>query len=319
MNIKMRYLASKKFRLSDSYFDGHVHSVFHSVVNLRLHTQDLLTVIANKSDLNSPRYIAIETLDDVDFTKLISHGQPLSCRGEVIRFSGSRISIDLRFAAKEKKSFVKSKKSFLEKKINTNWIIAWNFLLDIKKKEGLALALDDKQSVDLFHRSLIARTQKIIPQLLISIQTKNIGLAKNVGQKLLGLGPGLTPSGDDFLLGFIVGSRASVREEEHRVFLNNFGHHLKNQKSNSVDISLDQLNSVISGRCSYPITDLCNSILNCDGKDKINYEFNKCLDLGHSSGMDSTFGLLCGMVAWKKELANLIIDEIKMPIKALET
>ena len=166
---------------------------------------------------------------------------------------------------------------------------------------------------------MIARTQKIIPQLLISIQTKNIGLAKNVGQKLLGLGPGLTPSGDDFLLGFIVGSRASVREEEHRVFLNNFGHHLKNQKSNSVDISLDQLNSVISGRCSYPITDLCNSILNCDGKDKINYEFNKCLDLGHSSGMDSTFGLLCGMVAWKKELANLIIDEIKMPIKALET
>ncbi|MBI37643.1 MAG: hypothetical protein CL568_08690 [Alphaproteobacteria bacterium] len=312
----MRFLASKKSQLLDPYFDGHVHSIFHSVINLRLNNQDLLSVIANKSDLISPYYITIGSLSDVDFTKLISNREPLSCRGEVIRFSKSNISIDLRFAAKGKNSFVKSKSSCFEKNINTNWKLAWSFLTDRKKKEGLALVLDGSQSVDLFHRFLITRTQKIIPQLLISTQTRNIGLAKKVGQQLLGLGPGLTPSGDDFLLGFIVGSRAAARKKEHRVFLNDFGHYLKNQNNNSVDISLDQLNSVISGPCSYPITDLCKSILNCDSKDKVNHEFNRCLKIGHSSGMDSAFGLLCGMVAWKKELADLITDEITSLIRA---
>lgn len=104
---------------------------------------------------------------------------------------------------------------------------------------------------------------------------------------LIGLGPGLTPSGDDFLCGLLASSRFC--DGFVRRYRDTISGQILRALSSTNDISAAFLRCACSGMFSRPVLDLCR------GKD-----IERCckgfLSIGHSSGADTLCGMLFGIM-----------------------
>lgn len=100
---------------------------------------------------------------------------------------------------------------------------------------------------------------------------------------LIGLGPGLTPSGDDFLCGIMAGLLLHKLESHPftEVFRKEISLHLKSTN----DISQAFLNCALSNQFSYPVIKLPQDI----SERSI---FNEFSNIGHTSGMDTLTGII---------------------------
>ncbi len=100
---------------------------------------------------------------------------------------------------------------------------------------------------------------------------------------LLGLGPGLTPSGDDFLCGILAGLHLIGREEDH--FARLLKSKIKNRLSDTIDISAAFLSCALDGQYSLAV----NHLMAIPDPREI---FDSFSAIGHSSGMDTLCGVL---------------------------
>lgn len=105
--------------------------------------------------------------------------------------------------------------------------------------------------------------------------------------KLIGLGLGLTPSGDDFLCGFFLGLYAT-KDTCYAQYANSMLNILPNVST--TDVSYQMLNSAFFGKTTGAHIKLIESIFN-SGKG-IEYALNTMVNIGHSSGMDFTAGFI---------------------------
>jgi hypothetical protein len=111
---------------------------------------------------------------------------------------------------------------------------------------------------------------------------------------LIGLGPGLTPSGDDFLTGlFTIFNMKNSPFYPYRLFCEDV---LKKAKTLTNDISYMTLKKAAFGKVRESIISLLNSLLVEDDEDLI-LSLNKLLNIGSSSGTDIAFGIVFGMEA----------------------
>jgi hypothetical protein len=111
---------------------------------------------------------------------------------------------------------------------------------------------------------------------------------------LVGLGPGLTPSGDDFLTGlFTIFNMKNSPFYPYRSFCEDV---LKKARTLTNDISYMTLKKAANGKVRDSIISLLNSILVEDDQDLI-LSLNKLLNIGSSSGTDIAYGIVFGMEA----------------------
>ncbi|MDO4383133.1 MAG: DUF2877 domain-containing protein [Eubacteriales bacterium] len=106
--------------------------------------------------------------------------------------------------------------------------------------------------------------------------------------RVVGLGTGLTPCGDDFLCGVLALLQStSLKESSFTALLSR---HIQKNLANTNDISGEFLQSAIRGQYSEPVIQL----LSCrnQGVDEIVKAAETFLSIGHSSGVDT----LCGML-----------------------
>ncbi|MDD0824285.1 DUF2877 domain-containing protein [Mannheimia sp. AT1] len=124
--------------------------------------------------------------------------------------------------------------------------------------------------------------------------------------KLLGLGYGLTPTGDDFLSGLLISLSLAQSPYSHQ----------RNYLVDAIYKSISQTNLIsaafISDACkqqiSVPIQNFINALL---GKDTNNNVISVVTSLGHSSGYDLLSGLLAGLphpIERRKLLCPYIVD-----------
>jgi hypothetical protein len=128
---------------------------------------------------------------------------------------------------------------------------------------------------------------------------------------LAGLGPGLTPAGDDMLLGFAAGLRASAGAGQQRLaFTRAFEHSLRAAAARTNDISRTYLLQAARGQFSSSLMDLLWAIA-CSGSSGFSSNrggqglrpaAQQVLQTGHSSGRDTTAGLLASLSAWSPHL-----------------
>jgi hypothetical protein len=118
---------------------------------------------------------------------------------------------------------------------------------------------------------------------------------------MIGLGPGVTPSGDDILLGYLAGLWSIAAQDHQRLeFLSNFGESLSALAKETNEISRAYLHYAIKGEFSSSIIALVNAI--SDGEEgRLLSAAKAAMRVGHSSGMDSVTGLLIGMTAWDRK------------------
>lgn len=127
--------------------------------------------------------------------------------------------------------------------------------------------------------------------------------AVRAGISLLGLGPGLTPSGDDFMgallfvarqLSVAYPDRLANGQEATQDFL-------ASSRSATNQISRTLLKDLVHGHGPKPLHDLVSAILLGGSRSRIESSARRLTQIGHSSGWDMLAGVLTGLMLLQKQ------------------
>ena len=265
---------------------GKVDSVFNAVCNVTLQNNVVL-VLADTSLPMMPNGIAINSFRPNKSIGLQA-GQHVECNGHSISI-GSTNSIQIKNARCWSGKVAFSKQIDTEEQLHIRWKL---------------LANQVRETLPIVIRKLSWHPWFKSGPLCTEITTKTIMLLANYpsphsdSEKLLmhmlGLGPGLTPSGDDFIVGYLAASHA-LGGSYARIKLNEIDQHLRPQlQMMTTRISGHYLTKALQGEFVESLASLMSSFINSD-----HYKLKKAIPdaiskNGHSSGLDCCFGILVG-------------------------
>jgi hypothetical protein len=116
---------------------------------------------------------------------------------------------------------------------------------------------------------------------------------------LIGWGEGLTPAGDDFLVGLIAGLDAFVHLDERRHrFRGVLAAALTCRTHRTTPIAAHYLRLAAGGHYTEPLLRLRNALLCEDDGAVVDAALQSALAVGATSGADTVSGLLAGLLAW---------------------
>ena len=117
--------------------------------------------------------------------------------------------------------------------------------------------------------------------------------------RLIGWGEGLTPAGDDFLVGLIAGLDALVHGDERRHrFRDAFAAALGSCTNRTTPIAAHYLHLAAGGHYTEPLVCLRDALLAEDRSDVVDAALRRVFAIGATSGADTVSGLLAALVAW---------------------
>lgn len=161
--------------------------------------------------------------------------------------------------------------------------------LDIDIAEFLIDYLSDQEAV--------APEVKAVYHLMESLYTNNEAEAEKAVRYFLGRGRGLTPSGDDHLVGLL--AIHTVSNAFSPVFVNSLKKIL-NHESVTTDIAKEYLLYALNGQFSSSIVQIISHLSEDKWNEKIVEKYLlELMTVGHSSGIDTAFGLLTGILSIK--------------------
>ena len=118
-------------------------------------------------------------------------------------------------------------------------------------------------------------------------------------EALIGLGAGLTPSGDDLLAGYMAGLWCTVRKQKDRThFISELGNRIIELSVRTNDISRTYLFHAVHGQVSSHIAALAEAISRPGEPYRLLEAAEQAMQNGSTSGMDTVTGLLLGISAW---------------------
>ena len=141
-------------------------------------------------------------------------------------------------------------------------------------------------------RAFAARLSHTLPMLARATERRDVSAIAGVAARLVGLGPGLTPSGDDFIAGFLAAlwSRAGF-ENGIDAMLQPLADALAPLFLRTNSISRQMLSDAAQGRFAERLIDVTGAIA---GAGDVVDATAQALASGHSSGADTLCGLLFG-------------------------
>jgi len=184
-------------------------------------------------------------------------------------------------------------------------------------REGLVPLLENIEllgSIELFLKpqedSLVERARPGIERTMWSLFAYDLETIIKSVNTLVGLGPGLTPSCDDFLAGLILG--LSVGEEvlelgglEDKRFYSEIAERIyKEAQGKTTVFSLSMLREACEGVCPQVVINLIYSLLT-SGPDKVADDSKILIKMGDTSGADIAIGLFYGIRYLISKLENL--------------
>ena len=299
-------------------FYGMVHSVFDNVLNIENKPAGLCTLSTKGNNFSHSRTGWLKVPSGFGFYKYVSPGASVFYRGGLLRIDNSRILVDFRRATRVASNCETSLKN-LQWSVNSkrSWILTWDALRLDYRKGGFTDAIRASGSSVIpstFELRVSAKVARFVPLLMKAVYLRNIRNALASAKELSGIGPGVTPSGDDFLTGYIFGLKNAALSQINRDFSSQFGVRLLEPKWTSNAIVESFRRDVANRNRISGLGTLCKAIISGANEDIIRQEIFEALQFGHTSGADSVFGLLVGLanrdsnLTEKIELA-LIADE----------
>ncbi|MEW5987165.1 MAG: DUF2877 domain-containing protein [Chloroflexota bacterium] len=268
-------------------FDGAVHSVFTHACNLRLGGGRLVTLLTeDQSDL--PQGIRLATPAGFSFGSLgLQSGQVVKSRDGVLTFAGSALMIDLGTAQPWQVDLTQRPVDLGDPAVRRAFQEVWQQWSTCRPPEG----------------ELVVQLQGRIGELLTTLQEAagryDRAQAQQAAAGLIGLGAGLTPSGDDVLVGFLAGLWATAADRPgRRVFLEAFAATIVALAERTNEISRSFLWNAARGEFSSALANLVQAIAYGADSPMVEQTTAAALRVGHRSGRDSVAGLLAGLQAW---------------------
>jgi hypothetical protein len=268
------------------HFNGAVHSVFRQACNIRLDDGRMLALLAPHLG-NVPHGVRLDAPAGFVFSRHLPVSERIGCRADVLRIA-SGFSIDLGSARTWQGELSSARVDLAVPEIARAWRAAWRSL-----RRGRASA---EQTDAMMLTRAVDRQGVRLARAARALQADE---AANALDHLIGRGPGLTPSGDDLITGFLAGLFSTAADDRAlRAFLEGFCPTVARAAASTTDISRAYLTQAADGWFAEPLVTLARQI--CSGADHgaIDSATIAVLRVGHTSGGASVFGLLLGLAAW---------------------
>ncbi len=282
------------------HFDAEVHSTFNHAVNLRsVKNKRLITlVVAEEADL--PQSIRLSTPPGFAFENW-ERGDSILCRDGMLWYGAKQVRLDMRKATRFTCDLPALGIRLADPAMLAAWQAVFWMLADRWSHETENLA---------GQTTAVADIQKNAMDLADATRQNDRVASINAAAKLVGLGPGLTPAGDDFLVGFLAGLWSSTdRNQDHTGFLAGFARGVVRLSQRTNDISRTYLFHAAHGQVSSRLADLAGAIGRGGSPERLRETAKASLQVGHISGVATTAGLLVGLSVWN--VSPLSLADIK--------
>jgi len=279
-------------------FDASIHSSFQSAANLKLDGGRILLTLVISSETDLPQGIRVNTPKGFKFEDLQINDRVI-CRDGTLRFEKSPMEIDLRTAVRWECNLSAFSLETTSLLFSFAWMKVWQLLNDRQRNSGAEIVAENLLHPQDFQGSVLFRRLANGIAELREATDHYDAKAAGVVSDLIGLGSGLTPSGDDLLVGYMAGLCSRTGENITRKnFLSFLGKTLIVLSEKTTDISRTYLYHSARGQFSKNLAILAEAI--CKGMDtnRLYAIAASAMKMGHTSGMDAVTGLLLGLSAW---------------------
>jgi hypothetical protein len=272
-------------------FTGVVHSVFRQACNVRTDGGGLLTLLGSELG-NAPHGIRIELPSGLAFSDRLRAGQRVGCRAAVLRIAGADFEVGLSGANRWRSELDALGTDLSRPEVARAWHVAWDALA----QHGRRLGEDPLTEVVRTRGLALARASR----------TFSAAEAAAAVRRLIGCGPGLTPAGDDLIVGFLAGLWSTRGgDPARRRFLDALAAIVTAAAEATGDISRAYLQHATRGSVAEPLARLARAISESRALPEVERAAGDALRVGHTSGGDGVFGLLIGLSCWSdRELGH---------------
>jgi len=259
-------------------FDGTVHSVFARASNIA--RDDALFTVVSHDLSDGPTTLRLGRGAPVDLRALFRPGDRLRCRDGVACAPG--VALRLTGAATWRPAPLQAAVS--TRQIDTNLRFA-----------AAALARARRS-----HSSVIDRKgSETVAGLGRACRDLDVGCAALEVERLIGWGEGLTPAGDDVLVGLRAALGAQVGGREDRVqFLVDLSAAMIAQAHRTTPVAAHYLRLAARGHFNADVARLVDALLGARGTMDLAPALLAALDNGATSGADTVTGMIAGLAAW---------------------
>ncbi|KQL41930.1 hypothetical protein AN960_01310 [Bacillus sp. FJAT-25509] len=274
-------------KIKNSNMSGFVHSLFKRTFNFHcIEDGELYTVACNEID-NGPNTLVIdvECFDKLD----LEINDTVYVENQILHIA-NKLSIHI-VNVEQWESILPLLPDNIEG-LKGNFEFMKNFIDHHGKSGGIKEASIFQTSFEKQMSKLLQERTGLLMNDLVNNQTTS---TLQHAVSLIGLGPGLTPSGDDFLVGLLTIFNTSPCFS-HKAFCEEV---VKKAKSLTNEISYMAIKKASIGKVRESIILLIHSLLNGTERDLI-LALTKVLNIGSSSGTDIALGLICGLEAKMK-------------------
>ena len=285
-------------------FSGVIHSIFQHACNVRLESDAVLTLVSSEKG-NLSQGIRLGTPPTFTFLKQLRMGQPIACRGGILRISGSELSVDLRTASLWHIDLKGLRVDLRQRNTAQAWVVAWLELAKHRRGIGISTMIAaipaprQNPMTSPWITALVEQAVQTVSALIEATRTFQVDCAITAIRPLIGLGPGLTPSGDDFIVGYLAGLWSTAGSDSSRLrFMSSLGAWLSQAAAGTNAISCTYIKSAVYGNVSEPIATLAKLVGQAKSMDSVRKAAGTALQVGHTSGTFGVLGLLLGCIAW---------------------
>jgi len=285
-----------------------VESVFEHAVYLNGGNDTLVKLITDR-DYIGPASIVVFNEGHADFKSAgIREGTEVIFSGDSLHAVGDGFSVDLLDAEIWNAPPAPLGCRSLEE-MNLNMRVLRDVIYTHPSREGLVPLLESVEllgPMQVFLRaqtppSVSERARPYIERLMWALFSGDLKAAAENAGHILGLGPGLTPSCDDFLAGLVFSLKRGVNVlfNENAAalsgFINKLGDEIiKSAKSKTTIYSLSYLTEAAHGEAPAPAWGLVYVIAS-KGPDETAALSRKLVQMGETSGADTAVGIYYGM------------------------
>ncbi|WP_313638243.1 DUF2877 domain-containing protein [Paenibacillus sp.] len=271
-------------RMIHHKFHGFVHSTFNRTLNIQcLDSGDLYTIACKGID-NAPNTLIID-LDRFEEADIVVNDIVSSDHSILTIANKMSITMDGAMEWNCVLPIYPAETDVLEMNVSTmkQYINLHGNNSRIERAFKSDNPFDDEMS-----KMLNERTQLLV----LELQNKRMSTAITHATSLIGLGPGLTPAGDDFLVGlFTVFNIENNRYFSHKSFCEEVVLHAKALTN---DISYMALAKAAIGQVRESISELMEALFR-GSEEELLLALGRVLAIGSTSGTDIALGIVAGL------------------------
>lgn len=275
---------------------GTVHSRFTNGLNIKM--GDSLIFIGTTKNGLLPFGIHLSERDTALAVSSVNNGEAVSWneRTNSIEFQYFVISLDQANPFKNEIIELKYDQVF-----ESSFTRFSTHLMSIEERTGLDVSIRDfinnyKEINDQDSTGIDMYLMRLIKAAISSDES----LMDKAFRYFLGRGNGLTPSGDDMIVGLLAFD--AVTHFLSTRFYDKISELIENE-SITTDVAKEYLRYALKQEYSSTVSNMVNTLANGE-TEHFEKDFQKLLGVGHSSGLDTLFGILIGMLTFKTKTKN---------------